>query len=69
MQHFCPICHKPTASETHVDFPFCSERCKLLDLGAWASERYRISEPTFDESELEGVDQDASPSDAEGGDR
>jgi endogenous inhibitor of DNA gyrase (YacG/DUF329 family) len=23
--------------------PFCSERCKLIDLGAWASERYRIS--------------------------
>jgi len=22
--------------------PFCSERCKLIDLGAWASERYRI---------------------------
>ena len=22
--------------------PFCSERCKMLDLGAWASERYRI---------------------------
>ena len=22
--------------------PFCSERCKLIDLGAWASERYRV---------------------------
>lgn len=25
--------------------PFCSERCKLIDLGAWASERYRIETP------------------------
>ena len=25
--------------------PFCSERCKLIDLGAWASDRYRIETP------------------------
>jgi endogenous inhibitor of DNA gyrase (YacG/DUF329 family) len=25
--------------------PFCSERCKLIDLGAWASDRYRIATP------------------------
>jgi hypothetical protein len=25
--------------------PFCSERCKLIDLGAWASEQYRIAMP------------------------
>jgi hypothetical protein len=25
--------------------PFCSERCKTIDLGAWASERYRIATP------------------------
>jgi hypothetical protein len=27
------------------EFPFCSERCRLLDLGAWASEQYVISTP------------------------
>jgi endogenous inhibitor of DNA gyrase (YacG/DUF329 family) len=27
------------------DFPFCSERCRLIDLGKWASEEYRVSEP------------------------
>ena len=26
--------------------PFCSERCKLIDLGAWASESYRVPDPT-----------------------
>ncbi len=50
MQYACPICRKPTDSATHADFPFCSERCRLLDLGNWASEKYRISEPVIDES-------------------
>jgi endogenous inhibitor of DNA gyrase (YacG/DUF329 family) len=42
----------PTDSAVHVDFPFCSERCRLRDLGAWASEKYVVSEPVFDEEEL-----------------
>lgn len=37
----------------HREFPFCSERCRLLDLGAWASEKYAVSDPVFDEAELE----------------
>ena len=53
----CPICRKPTDSEKNSDFPFCSERCRLLDLGNWASEKYRISQPVFDESEFEGAEQ------------
>jgi uncharacterized protein len=66
MTRLCPICRKPTDSEAHADFPFCSERCKLLDLGAWSSEKYRVSQPVFDESEFEGTDQPAPPPDAEG---
>jgi hypothetical protein len=54
----CPICRKPTDSDTHADFPFCSERCKLLDLGNWASEKYVISEPVIDESTPEIPEQD-----------
>ena len=49
MKHNCPICRKPVDSETDWDFPFCSERCRLLDLGNWASEKYVVSEPLFDE--------------------
>jgi uncharacterized protein len=49
MTHKCPICKKPTATETHAEFPFCSERCKLHDLGNWATEKYTISEPAFDD--------------------
>jgi hypothetical protein len=52
MNHRCPICKKPTDSAEHADFPFCSERCRLLDLGAWASEKYVVSDPVFDEEEL-----------------
>jgi len=52
MKHRCPICKKPTDSDAHADFPFCSERCRLLDLGAWASEKYVVSDPIFDEEEL-----------------
>ncbi len=49
MTHKCPICKKPTATETHPEFPFCSERCRLHDLGNWATEKYTISEPAFDD--------------------
>jgi len=50
MQWQCPICRKPTDSATDPDFPFCGERCRLLDLGNWASEKYKISKPVIDES-------------------
>ena len=39
----CPQCGKPVRWDPNNRFrPFCSERCRLLDLGAWASENYRI---------------------------
>ena len=52
MKHVCPICKKATDSEKDSDFPFCSERCRLQDLGAWASEKYVVSEPIFNEDDL-----------------
>jgi hypothetical protein len=38
----CPTCRKETAWETNPHRPFCSERCRLIDLGAWTEGRYRI---------------------------
>ncbi|MDE3034163.1 MAG: DNA gyrase inhibitor YacG [Acidobacteriota bacterium] len=38
----CPICKKPTTWEDNPWKPFCSERCKTRDLGAWSSEAYRV---------------------------
>jgi len=40
----CPICKKDVDASGEF-FPFCSERCKLIDLGNWASEKYVISTP------------------------
>ena len=39
----CPRCGEPASLEKTNRFrPFCSERCKLIDLGAWASGQYAI---------------------------
>ena len=46
----CPICKKAVQS-TDADFPFCSDRCRLIDLGKWASGQYVISSPTADADE------------------
>lgn len=57
MRYYCPICHQATDSTEHKDFPFCSERCRLLDLGAWASGKYKVSEPAPslpEDTELDG---------------
>ncbi|MCC6368712.1 MAG: DNA gyrase inhibitor YacG [Bryobacterales bacterium] len=40
----CPICKKEVPFGAPY-MPFCSERCKLIDLGEWASEGYVISTP------------------------
>lgn len=56
MKHCCPICKSPTDSDLHPEFPFCGERCRLLDLGAWASEDYVVCEPVFDEQELAALE-------------
>ena len=38
----CPICHRPATYEGNPFRPFCSERCKLIDFGAWANEEYSV---------------------------
>ena len=40
----CPTC-RTLVVRTAPEFPFCSERCRLLDLGKWASGKYVISNP------------------------
>lgn len=51
----CPQCRKNVAwIEANLHRPFCSKRCKLLDLGAWADESHRIAgEPAMDETEID----------------
>lgn len=38
--------------------PFCSERCRIIDLGNWASDKYVISTPAIDEEESENQDRE-----------
>ncbi len=39
----CPVCKKEAAWDNNPFRPFCSERCRIMDLGKWASEGYRIA--------------------------
>jgi endogenous inhibitor of DNA gyrase (YacG/DUF329 family) len=50
----CPRCGKQVAWDPDNPFrPFCSERCKTVDLGAWATEQYRVAAvEQEDESEV-----------------
>jgi len=41
----CPHCRRPASWEGNPHRPFCSERCRMLDFGAWADEDYRIPGP------------------------
>jgi endogenous inhibitor of DNA gyrase (YacG/DUF329 family) len=53
----CPTC-KNIVLVGSEDFPFCSDRCRLIDLGKWASGGYVISSPIHDPDvldELEGL--------------
>ncbi|HEX5359993.1 MAG TPA: DNA gyrase inhibitor YacG [Fluviicoccus sp.] len=38
----CPRCGQPSRWQDNPFRPFCCERCKLIDLGGWAAESYRI---------------------------
>lgn len=50
----CPTCRKPLDA-THPDFPFCSDRCRLIDLGKWAAGDFVISSPILDPDVLESL--------------
>jgi uncharacterized protein len=55
----CPIC-RTLVLRTNEDFPFCSERCRLIDLGKWASGGYVISTPITDPEQLENMAEEQS---------
>jgi endogenous inhibitor of DNA gyrase (YacG/DUF329 family) len=41
----CPVCKKVEVALGAAEFPFCSDRCRTIDLGNWASGKYVISTP------------------------
>ena len=54
----CPTCSTLVTAKD-VDFPFCSDRCRKIDLGKWASGAYKISSPVVDPEVLEGLSERA----------
>jgi hypothetical protein len=56
----CPTC-KNIVLRSDEHFPFCSDRCRLIDLGKWASGGYRISSPILDPELLEEVEHTPPP--------
>lgn len=41
----CPVCDAPVSLDTTPTVPFCSDRCRLIDLGRWLDEAYAVPEP------------------------
>ena len=54
----CPTC-KTIVVRSDEHFPFCSDRCRLIDFGKWASGGYRITSPIMDPELLEEIDNSA----------
>jgi endogenous inhibitor of DNA gyrase (YacG/DUF329 family) len=53
----CPICRRTAAPRAeNLFFPFCSERCRLVDLGKWLGGEYRIPVAPFVEGEASTED-------------
>lgn len=62
----CTICGKPVAPRAeNRAYPFCSDRCRLLDLGKWLGEEYRIPGPRPGDGAAapptDGTDEDEHP--------
>ncbi len=51
----CPTCRVVVALGSE-DVPFCSDRCRRIDLGKWASDAYKISSPILDPDLLEELE-------------
>lgn len=58
MKIICPTCKNTTTWEENPWRPFCSERCKLIDLGKWVSEEYRIEGEKATEEPKKGEETD-----------
>lgn len=54
----CPTCQRETEFSGNEFRPFCSERCQLIDFGAWADEEYALptQETNLSEEDLEKIE-------------
>lgn len=57
----CPVCKKPAEPPSrNPSFPFCSDRCRYVDLGRWFGEEYRVPSRPADGEELPPSQDDSS---------
>lgn len=63
----CPICDTPAPYEGNEHRPFCSERCKLLDFGAWVNEEYAlpVEETAMTEEDIAAIERAQKESEEE----
>jgi endogenous inhibitor of DNA gyrase (YacG/DUF329 family) len=52
----CPVCHREFEKSDSPALPFCSERCRTIDLGRWLGESYRL--PVVPDPEADDVPED-----------
>jgi len=64
----CPTC-KSLVLRKDPEFPFCSERCRLIDLGKWASGAYVVRGPALDPEQPESNEQPEGGADRSGSTR
>ena len=57
MEITCPTCKKKTKFENNLFRPFCSERCKMIDLGEWAMGKHAIPSDHDPETDLDRTSQ------------
>ncbi len=60
MKIICPICKRAITWEENPCRPFCSERCKLIDLGKWISGEYRVAGENADKEQKEKIDEQSA---------
>jgi hypothetical protein len=66
MKGHCPICKKTVEWENNPFRPFCSDRCRLTDLGNWATGKYRFeADEKTEEEPKEPSEEPASPNPAD----
>lgn len=60
----CPICRQ-IVLKSEPEFPFCSDRCRTIDLGKWASGAYVVSSPAYDAEDAEETQRQSFTSDGD----
>ena len=63
----CPICKKEVSYKENPFRPFCSERCKMIDLDNWLEGRYRVPGNTSDDQVQRAPDAEENGEDGNGG--